>query len=295
MRRTSTLITSDLSLPEAPVPLPDGSVLVTELDLRRGTVVRVTPDGVREPIAKTGRPNGLALAHDGSVWVAESLDPALLRLQLSGEFTREVDEVEGLPFLWPNDLCFGPDGALYVTDSGILVGDFLVEGLPIEGAQSIATDGRIFRYDPASGEAWLIDRGLGFANGIAFGPDGLLYANETLTGNVWRYRLDDGRLAGERELFGNVFGPNCEAPALRGPDGMAFSTDGRLWIAVFGQGDITVLDPDGEVDQRIPVAGRSPTNLAFALDDELKIYVVEDENGTLESRDVGVTGLPLHG
>ena len=82
MRHSSTLITTGLSLPEGPVALPDGSVLVTELDPRRGTVVRVTPDGVREPIAKTGRPNGLALARDGSVWVAESLDPALLRLEL---------------------------------------------------------------------------------------------------------------------------------------------------------------------------------------------------------------------
>jgi gluconolactonase len=27
---------------------------------------------------------------------------------------------QGEPFLFPNDLCFGPDGALYVTDSGVL-------------------------------------------------------------------------------------------------------------------------------------------------------------------------------
>jgi hypothetical protein len=50
------IITDDLMLPEGPVALEDGSWLVTELDVRRGTVVHITPDGVREPIAKTGRP-----------------------------------------------------------------------------------------------------------------------------------------------------------------------------------------------------------------------------------------------
>ena len=294
MSATTTMITTDLELPEGPVPLPDGAWLVTELDTRRGTVVRITADGVREPIAKTGRPNGLAESRDGSFWVCESLYPALLRLELSGEFTRELTEVEGEPLLWPNDLCFGPDGALYVTDSGILVGDFLIDGKPVEGAESMPTDGRVFRYDPASGEAWFLDRGLGFANGIAFGPDGALYANETMTGNVYRYRLEDGRLSGERETFGNVNDPAYTEGGLRGPDGMAFSEDGRLWVTVFGQGDITVLAPDGSVDHRIPIEGRSPTNVTFGPNGETRIYVVEDEHGSLASLDVGISGLTLY-
>ena len=288
------IITTDLSLPEGPIPLEDGAWLVTELDTRRGTVVRITADGVREPIAKTGRPNGLAMAADGTVWVAESLEPSIIHLDLSGEFTRELYEVEGRPLLWPNDLCFGPDGALYITDSGILVGDFLIDGKPIEGAENVTTEGTVFRYDPRTGETSLIDEGLGFTNGIAFGPDGLLYANETLTGNVYRYRLENGSLVGERELFGNVNDPAYDEPGLHGPDGMAFSTDGRLWVAVFGQGDITVLNPDGSVDHRIPVDGRSPTNVTFGPDGEKKIYVVEDEHGSLSSIDVDVDGLPLY-
>ena len=291
---TFTTITTDLSLPEGPVPLPDGAWLVTELDTNRGTVTRVLADGTREPIAKTGRPNGLAESRDGSFWVCESLDPSLLRLELSGEFTRELDEVEGRPLLWPNDLCFGPDGALYVTDSGILVGDFLIEGKPIEGAENVTTEGIVFRFDPATGEATLIDEGLGFTNGIAFGPDGLLYANETLTGNVYRYRIEDGRLAGERETFGNVNDPAYTEPGLRGPDGMAFSADGRLWVTVFGQGDITVLDREGSVEQRIPVPGSSPTNVTFGPDGDTRIFIVEDEHGSLEWLDVGVAGLPLY-
>lgn len=289
----STIITADLDVPEAPVALPDGSWLVAEMGSARGTVTRVDRDGRREPIAKTGRPNGLALAPDGAVWVAESLEPAVLRLELSGEFTRELEEVEGRPLLWPNDLCFGPDGALYVTDSGILVGDYLVDGKPMEGAREAALDGAVFRFDPRKGEAWMIDEGIAYANGIAFDADGVLYVNETMTGDVWRYRLDRGRPVGERELHGNVIDPACAEQGIRGPDGMAFSADGRLWVAVWGQGDVTVLGHDGGVDHRISLEGRAPTNVAFGPEGDTRLYIVEDERGTLSSRDVGVEGLPL--
>lgn len=292
MSATTTMITTDLELPEAPVPLPDGAWLVAELNTDRGTVVRITADGKREPIAQTGRPNGLAERRDGSFWVCESLDPAVLRLELSGEYTRELEEVEGKGLMWPNDLCFGPDGMLYVTDSGILVNDFLIDGKPIDGAENAQTDGLVFGFNPDSGDAWLIDEGLGFTNGIAFGPDGALYANETMTGNVYRYELDEaGRLAGECSTFGNVNDPEWPGSGLRGPDGMAFSEDGRLWCTVFGQGDITVLNPDGSVDHRIKLGGNSPTNCTFGPDGDTRLFVVEDEHGTLFSIDVGVAGL----
>ena len=75
---------------------------------------------------------------------------------------------------------------------------------------------------------------------------------------------------------------------------MAFSADGRLWVTVFGQGDITVLDREGSVEQRIPVPGSSPTNVTFGPDGDTRIFIVEDEHGSLEWLDVGVAGLPLY-
>jgi gluconolactonase len=114
-----------------------------------------------------------------------------------------------------------------------------------------------------------------------------------MTGNVYRYRIEDGRLAGKRETFANVNDPAYTEGGLRGPDGMAFSSDGRLWCTVFGQGDVTVLDPDGQVVDRIKMQGRSPTNVAFGLSDEHRIYVVEDETGSMAAYDVDVGGLAL--
>lgn len=128
--------------------------------------------------------------------------------------------------------------------------------------------------------------------GIAFDARGDLYVNETLTGNVFRYRTPLGD-APVRELFGNVVAP-YDAPDLRGPDGMKFATDGELYVTVFGQGDITVLGLDGSVVRRLPTTGRAPTNLAFGPPGSGRIYVTEDEFGTVEVLDVGVDGLELH-
>jgi gluconolactonase len=74
---------------------------------------------------------------------------------------------------------------------------------------------------------------------------------------------------------------------------MAFGTDGKLYVAVFGQRDVTVLDRDGSVAARLPTAGKLPTNVAFALPGRKRIHVTEYELGQLEIFDVPSDGLPL--
>ena len=291
------IFTSDLGIPEAPLLLPDGSWLVTEMALERGAVTQVSADGkTHNVIARTGRPNGLAQTADGTVWVCESLHPALVRLELSGEKEDVLTSIDGVALLWPNDVCVGPDGALYATDSGVLLHDFVDEsGAPAAHWATLEYDGKVFRYDPRTRSAWFLDDGYQFTNGIAFGPDGLLYANETITGNIYRYRIDGGgRAVGGRELFANVLDPAWTGEGIRGPDGMAFSVDGRLWCTVFGQGDVTVLGPEGDVLERIATQGAAPSNIAFGPPGEGRIYVVEDERGRMETYDVGIDGLALH-
>ena len=287
------ILCNDLALPEGPLAMPDGSWLVTELALRRGCVSAVSADGGRTELATTGRPNGLARTADGTIWVAESLTPSIVRLTLDGQMETVLTHVGGVPLLWPNDLCVGPDGAIYFTDSGALIGDFLDGDAPKVGFASVTFDGRVGRFDPRTGEAAFIDTGLVFANGIAFGVDGHLYASETFTGEVYRYRVDDGSGSARRERFGSVLAADWQGEGLRGPDGMAFSTDGRLFCAVFGQGDITVLAPDGSWLERMPLEGNSPTNVAFGPG-ERRIYVTEDQLGQLTVHDVDAEGLALH-
>ena len=114
------IFATGLANPEGPVLLPDGDWALVEMHPDRGWVARISRDGKKKDvIAKTGRPNGLAIDREGVLWVAESINPpSLLRMTLDGKFDVVLTECEGESFLFPNDLCFGPHGELYMTDSG---------------------------------------------------------------------------------------------------------------------------------------------------------------------------------
>jgi gluconolactonase len=287
------IFATGLSAPEGPVALQDGSWLIVEGGKARGCVTRISPDGLlKQIIAKTGRPNGLAVDAAGTIWVAESKTPSLVRLSMSGDTEIVATHCEGEPFLFPNDLCFGPDGALYMTDSGVLIDEFAPDNQIRPDYESVHYDGRVYRIDVESRNVTLVDRGLLFTNGIAFGPDRLLYINETLTGNIYHYEWKNGRVTGPRSLFGNVIRPDAPA-GWKGPDGMAFAADGNLYVAVFGQQDITVLDHSGAVSDRIGTAGMLPTNVAFALPGRKCFHVTEYEHGQMEIFNTEVDGLPL--
>ncbi|MCB1496807.1 MAG: SMP-30/gluconolactonase/LRE family protein [Bauldia sp.] len=283
-----------LGVPEGPVALSDGSWLVVEMRPDRGCVSRISPDGSeRTQLAVTGRPNGLAFDHLSRIWVCESNPPSLLRMTLDGEYESILDHSDDGPFLFPNDLCFGPDGLLYFTDSGIRFTDFVVNGQVRDDHDSLDYQGRVYRVHPETLRLEVLAEGIRFTNGLAFGPgDTHLYVAETIGGDIIRYPWSPKGL-GAAEVFGNTIDPDAP-PGLKGPDGMAFGRNGALYVTVFGQGDVTVLGPDGGVRERIRTNGMAPTNVAFGRDGEHRIYVTEDELGTIEVFDVDTAGLPLH-
>jgi hypothetical protein len=65
--------------------------------------------------------------------------------------------------------------------------------------------------------------------------------NETITGNVYRYRQKGKRGWGKRELFGNVLAPG-KYEGIVGPDGVKFGRDGRLYVTELELGTMEVLD-----------------------------------------------------
>jgi gluconolactonase len=74
---------------------------------------------------------------------------------------------------------------------------------------------------------------------------------------------------------------------------MAFDDDGLLYVAVFGQGDVTVLGRGGSVVRRIVTQGSLPTNIAFALPGKRTIFVTEYQNAQVEVFPVDCEGLKL--
>jgi gluconolactonase len=287
-----TTFARDLKRPEGPVALPDGSFLVVEGG--RGSVTRIMRGGrSTRVIATTGEPNGLAVDRAGAIWVADVRPSALIRLTMDGKFERVLMKYRDEPFMYPNDLCFGPDGALYLTDSGFFVDDLESDGVIRPDWKRLKMDGRIYRIDRRTLAIEKLADGIYLANGLAFGPDGALYVAETVGGAICRYAWNAGRL-GPRQDFGNVLVVKDHAD-LVGPDGMAFDTNGKLYVAVAGQGDVTVLGRDGAVLERIRTPGIFPTNVCFGLPGEKKIYVTEYEQGHVECYDVDADGFPLYG
>jgi gluconolactonase len=288
------IFSSGIKEPEGPVLLKDNSWVIVEMALDRGCVTHVSSNGkTKRIIAKTGRPNGLTIDKDDVIWVAESLEPSLIRMTMDGKFDVFLRDCNGEPFLFPNDLVFGPEGLLYLTDSGILSADFEPDGEIRPDYKEIDYKGCIYQIDVVTKQINKIDDGIRFTNGLVFGPDNYLYVNETITGNIYRYRWDNGGKIGARELFGNVMDP--EAPeGFKGPDGMKFGRDGNLYVAVFGQSGVTVLGKNGEVVRRIRTEGGMPTNCAFGPEGSKKLYVTEWGQGRMEVLDVGTDGFPLY-
>lgn len=288
------IFAENLSMPEGPAVLPDGRWLVVEMGPDRGCVTRLSPDGAPERrLARTGRPNGLALDAAGTAWIAESRQRALVRLEAGGRPEVVLAGCDGEPFLFPNDLSFGPDGALYMTDSGVHIDNWAPGGETRKDWAEAPLDGRLYKINPETTEISKLDSGFRFANGIAFGPGGSLYVSETVTGAVYRYPWDDGPVVAGREEFADVAYTKSRAFPV-GPDGMAFDADGNLYVTVHGQGDVVVLSPSGETLRRIATAGSLPTNVAFGGPGQKRIYVTEVEFGRVETFDVGAEGLALH-
>ena len=287
------VLCDDVLEAEGPVCLPDGQIYIVEMAKARACVSRVDMHGRRHLVGHPGgRPNGLAIDGDGNLWVAGGEGERLMCMGSDGTILNAYGGAEGKPYLWPNDLVFGENGLLYMTDSGIDP-DAFVDGQAIRADyRTCAYDGRVFEIEPRNGHVLrVLDSGMRFPNGIALDANGRLYVNETITGNVYRYDLTSAAIP-KRETFGNVAAGSPDR--LVGPDGMAFGDDGRLYCAVFGQGDVTVLARDGSVAERIPICGSYPTNIAFCEDRFGGAVVTVFDAGCLEWLGLPCRGRPLY-
>jgi gluconolactonase len=236
-------LASGLGLTEGPLVLPDGRLVFC--DASHGTLLQYESGRLSEYAYTGGGPNGAALGSDGFVYVAQMgawapsaqpSMPALQRVSAAGTVEPILSEAAGVALVAPNDIAFGPDGRLYLTDSGAI--DIEVADRP----------GRIFACSDDGGEL-VLELGPVYPNGIAFDPGSRLVWTESTTRRICR--LEEG-------------GPAviCSLPAGSVPDGIAIAADGRMYVATLMSGAVTVLSEDGELLAELPI-GAWPTNCAF--------------------------------
>jgi gluconolactonase len=267
----------DLGFIEGPVW--DGEARTLSLvSISRGRVYTLDGRGGRLAEYETGGgPNGLVKARDGLL-VAQNggifgaAGAAAPGVQSVG--SGDVRYVASERFTAPNDLAFGPDGRLYVTDP--MTDRAILE--PVEG--------RVFACDLATGEAELVIEGRLCPNGLAFTADGqgLLLA-QTQPRLIERFAIQKGKLVSQ-----GVF---CNLVSGR-PDGLALDAEGGLWICTPGTGGIEVFDAGGSFVRRIEIGpGSMTTNLCFGGLDDRSLFVTAAGWGQVLRLDVGVAGAPL--
>ena len=301
-------ITSGLEFPEGPVAMNDGSVLVVEI--KRGTLTRVRPNGSKEVVAETGGgPNGAAIGPDGMVYIcnnggikwAEDGGPAeglpagykggsIQRVNLaSGKVETLYTECNGHPLRGPNDLVFDATGGFWFTDFG-KVGERQRDRTAVYYAKP---DGSLIKemVFPIDGP-----------NGIGLAPgDTRLYVAQTFEGRVWQWDIprpgELARAVGEGgPLLAGPGGGKLLAglPGYQLLDSLAVDSAGNVCVATLINGGITVISPAGAVVEFIPTGDPLTTNICFGGPDLKTAYMTLTSTGKLAAIDWPRPGLKLH-
>ena len=289
MQLDMTLVAEGLDFPEGPVAMADGSVLLVEI--RRGALSRVRPEGAIEEVAELGGgPNGAAIGPDGAVYVcnnggrfswreqggltlpgptpAAHTGGAIQRVDLaSGAVATLYDAWEGHALLAPNDLVFDGAGGFWFTDYGTS---------DAEGARF----GAIY-YARADGSRIRRAGRLPSPNGIGLSPDGrTLHVADTQAGRLWACEIVEPGVLAPGLLPGLPGRVSASLPGYQLVDSLAVEADGRVCVGTLINGGITICAPDGGMEH-IPVPDLMVTNICFGGADLRDAWITASGTGRL--------------
>ncbi len=300
-------IATGLQFPEGPVAMDDGSVLLVEI--ARGTLSRVTPDGRVSVVAELGGgPNGAAIGPDGDVFVCNnggfrwhrgsdgSLRPVaqptdysggrIERVNLAtGRFERIYERV-GTPdgefaLRGPNDLVFDADGGFWFTDLGKA------------RARDMDRGGIYYARADGAGLHEVLHPVM-TPNGIGLSPAGdVVYFAETESARLWAFET-----TGAGHLHKLPFPSPHGARFIAQPggvyqrfDSLAVDALGNVLVATLLHGGITTIAPDGRMLGHFALPDLYVTNLCFGGPDRRTLYATLSQHGRL----VAIDGWPVPG
>ena len=267
--RSVALFAKGFKFPEGPAFDRKGNLFVVNVD--SGDISMISPDGQVKTFVNTGgAPNGAKFHANGNLYVADR-QKGIIAISPDCKIQVVVDHYQGKKLYGPNDLIFDSKGNLYFTDP--------------HGSSAENPYGCMYRFS-SSGELTCLASGLAYPNGLVLSQDErFLFVAITRKNRILRY----------------VFNPPFRSYIFSqlsggwGPDGMAFDVKGNLYVAHYGGGDVLIINPKGELIERVPVGGSHPTNVAFGGPDCKTLYVTEVETGSVYRFNTDHPGLPLFG
>ena len=291
-------VASGLLFPEGPIWMPDGSVILVEI--KRGTLSRVQPDGTVEVVAETGGgPNGAAIGPDGAVYVcnnggfewtdvsgltlpgnqpADYETGSIQRVDLeTGRVDTLYTECDGHRLCGPNDLVFDSQGGFWFTDHG-------------KTRKRDRDRGGIYYALPDGSSIIEAAHPLDSPNGIGLSPDQkCLYAAETHTGRLFAWDLaGPGRIAGSSR--GRVV---AGLPGHQLLDSLALDAQGNVCVATIVNGGVTIFAPDGSKTEHVAMPDPLTTNICFGGEGLRTAWITLSGTGRLVKTDWPTPGLAL--
>ena len=300
-------ITDGLRFPEGPIAMPDGSIILVEIEA--GRLTRVLPNGAKEVVAEPGGgPNGAAIGPDGACYVCNnggfnwaydeepgSIRPVgqaddyvtgrIERIDIeTGKIETLYDNCNGNRLSGPNDIVFDRKGNMWFTDLG--------------KARARDLDrGAIYWAKPDGSEIREVIQPFTTPNGIGLSPDEkTLYVAETEGGRLFAYDIVSN---GEVELLPYPKSLNggryiTSDTGMRRFDSLAVEDCGNVCVATLFTGGITVASPDGGTAEFVETGDGYTTNICFGGENLQKAYITLSWQGLLVECDWPRPGLALN-
>lgn len=259
-----------------------------------GAVLRYDPrGGTFSTIVETGgRPLGLEIASDGTLWIADAYR-GLLSFDMQAGLRVRASEAEGVPIAYADDLDVTSDGFVYLSDASTRFGAKAYGGTFPASLLAImehSGDGRLLEFDSNSETIRTVADGLTFPNGVARTADGsaVLFA-ETGSYRVLRYHRFGPRKGTVEPVLENL-------PGF--PDNVQRDADGRFWVGLVSSRR-PALDAMAnrpfvrKIVQRLPPALRPKATRyghVILIDEEGKVHAdLQDPSGAFAQTTGGIT------
>jgi len=242
--------------PHDVAPAPDGTVWYTgqhkgvlgRLDPKTGSVERI-------PLGDGSRPHGVIVGPDGAAWVTDSGLNAIVRVDPASKEVKTWKLPKDRPNTNLNTPAFDGKGRIWFTGQAGIYG----------------------RLDPKTGsmDVWDAPKGRG-PYGIAATPAGEIYYVSLAGSFLGKPDLETGET--------KVIEPKTPEAGTRR---VWSDSKGRLWIAEWNVGNVSVYDP-GAKDWRVyKLPGEQPHAYAVYVDDQDKVWLTDFTANAIVSFDPG--------